>query len=136
MSKAKGDRRERQARSVLEEAGYNTESPNSTPYQQQVVDFFEVFDIMAVRPGEPVLFIQVKSNAARGIRTFHEKCVEQKIPFNNVKVEFWVCHDGDGWRIFDIDENGHNKVYDERDENKNVLHTRAENIESFELPHH
>ena len=133
MSKKKGDRRERQARTILQEDGYNTESPNSTPYQQQVVDFFEVFDIMAVKPGEPVFFVQVKSNTARGIRTFHKECIEQQIPFDHVRVEFWVCHDGEGWRIFEITENGHEKVYDERDTNKNVLHTRAENRDDFNL---
>lgn len=136
MSKAKGDRRERQAKEIVEQAGYNTESPNSTPYQQQVVDFFELFDIMAVKSDRPVLFIQVKSNAARGIRSFHKKCIEQNIPFDYVNIEFWVCHDSEGWRIFEINDEGHKKVYDERNEDKNVLHSRAKNNQMYELPHH
>lgn len=136
MSKKKGDRRERQAQTILEAAGYNVEKPNSTPYQQQKVDFFELFDIMAVRPDKPVLFIQVKSNAARGIQDFHERCINQGIPFDNVKVEFWVCHDGDGWRFFEITENGKSKTYDERDKSGKVLHSRADNDEITELPHH
>lgn len=136
MSKKKGDRRERQAEAILVAAGYNVEKPNSTPYQQQKVDFFELFDIMAVRPNEPVLFIQVKSNAARGIQDFHDRCINQGIPFDNVEIEFWVCHDGDGWRFFDITEHGKSKTYDERDSSKKVLHTRADNDEITELPHH
>jgi Holliday junction resolvase len=135
MSKAKGDRRERQAQKILESAGYNVEKPNSTPYQQTKVDFFELFDIMAVRPNDPVLLIQVKSNAARGINDFHERCIEQGIPFENVEIEFWVCHDGEGWRFFDIDKDGKNKVYDERDSDKKVLHSQAEERD-LELPHH
>lgn len=136
MSKSKGDRRERQCRTILEAAGYNTESPNSTPYQQQVVDFFELFDVMAVKPDEPVLFSQVKSNGARGIRSFNEKCVNQNIPFDHVQVEFWVCHDGEGWRIFEISEDGYQKVYDERDNDDKVLHSRSKDGEMHTLPHH
>lgn len=136
MSKKKGDRRERQAGTILKAAGYNVEKPNSTPYQQQKVDFFELFDIMAVRPDEPVLFIQVKSNAARGIQDFHERCVEQKIPFDHVNIEFWVCHDGEGWRFFKITEDGKSKTYDERSDDTNVLHSRADDGSIDKLPHH
>lgn len=136
MSKSKGDRRERQSRTILEAAGYNTESPNSTPYQQQVVDFFELFDVMAAKPNEPILFIQVKSNTARGIRSFNEKCIQQNIPFDHVNIEFWVCHDGEGWRFFEISEDGNQKVYDERDEDGKVLHSKADEEEISSLPHH
>lgn len=117
MSKAKGDRRERQAREILEAAGYAVETPNATPYpQEHGVDFFGVFDIMAFKPGEKPLFVQVKSNRASGIRSFSERCVEHNIPFDYVDVEFWICHDGDGWRIAEISEDGYEYVVDERDQ--------------------
>lgn len=117
MSKKKGDRRERQAREILEAAGYTVETPNATPYPQGYgVDFFGLFDLMAFKEGEPPLFIQVKSNGARGIRSFSEKCKDMDVPFEFVNVEFWVCYDGDGWRRINIDSEGYENVYDERDE--------------------
>lgn len=136
MSKKKGDRRERNAKSILECANYNVETPNSTPYQQQKVDFFEQFDFIAIRPDRPVLFGQVKSNGARGITSFSEKCVDAGVPFDRVNVEFWVCYDSEGWRILEINEKGYEEVYDERDSNDRVLHGRAEDNDFDELPHH
>lgn len=136
MSKKKGDRRERQAEEILDSAGYNTEKPNSTPFKQKSVDFFECFDIMAVREDEPVLFIQVKANVAREINDFVGKCKKNKIPFDYVKVEFWVCHDRKGWRIFKIESDGYELVFDERDENKKMLNNRIDDMNIDKLPHH
>lgn len=136
MGKQKGDRRERQAREVLSVAGYSVESPNSTQYHQDVVDFFELFDFMAIKQGRKILFGQVKSNTARGIRSFPEKCVEKGVPFEHAKVEFWVCHDNEGWRIFEIDPQDSTKVYDERDTSDTVLHSKAKNESIDSLPHH
>lgn len=126
MSKSKGDRRERQAKEILEAVGYTVETPNSTPYPQPYgVDFFGVFDFMAFKDGEKPLFGQVKSNVARNIRSFSDNCNEMQVPFDNVDVEFWVCHDDDGsgnggWRIIKISENGHETVFDERDLDVNM----------------
>lgn len=136
MSKKKGDRRERQAKNILKAAGYSVESPNATPYEQRNVDFFNVFDVMAVRPDEQVLFIQVKANGARGITTFAEECIEAGIPFQNVNVEFWVCYDREGWRILEIEEDNYTEVYDERDKDRKMLHSRAEDDTIHKLPHH
>ena len=136
MSKKKGDRRERNAKTILECAGYNVETPNSTPYHQQKVDFFEQFDFIAVRPDKPVLFGQVKANGARGITSFSKKCVNAGIPFDRVNVEFWVCYDNEGWRILEISEDNYKEVYDERDDSGKVLHSRADDDGFNELPHH
>lgn len=115
-NKAKGDRRERQARELLEEDNFVVESPNNTPYPQSYgVDYFGLFDFMAFKSNKKPLFGQVKSNGARGIRSFNEKCVEMNVPFDYVDVEFWVCHDNEGWRIFTISADGYEKVVDERD---------------------
>lgn len=121
MSKAKGDRRERQAQKILEALGYDVEKPNSTPYPQKYgVDFFGLFDIMAFKDGEKPLFIQIKSNGARGIRSFPDECVEVQVPFEYVNVEFWVCHDGEGWRLIDVQEDGTEVIFDGRDSDKNM----------------
>ncbi len=130
MSKAKGDRRERQAEEILEEVGYTVEKPNSTPYPQNYgVDFFGLFDIMAFKEDEKPLFVQVKSNGARGIRSFPKECVEMQVPFDYVDVEFWVCHDGEGWRVLEIQEDGHETVFDERDMDLNM----GEGVKEFKL---
>ena len=136
MSKKKGDRREREAKTILESAGYNVETPNATPYQQQKVDFFEQFDFIAIRPDKPVLFGQVKANGARGITSFSQKCVEAGVPFDRVQVEFWVCYDQEGWRILEVDKESYNEVYDERDDDGRVLHSVADDEDIGELPHH
>lgn len=121
MSKKKGDRRERQAREILEEAGYTVETPNSTPYPQGYgVDFFGLFDFMAFRDGDKPLFGQVKSNGFRGIRSFPDDCVDKNVPFDYVDVEYWTCYDGDGWRIAEVTPEGHTEVYDERDATVNM----------------
>lgn len=115
--KKKGDRRERQAQEILEEAGWIVETPNSTPYPQGYgVDFFGLFDFMAFKDGE-ILFGQVKSNGPRGITSFNDDCVEMDVPIeaDNVTVEFWTCYDGDGWRIDEISVDGYETVLDERD---------------------
>lgn len=113
MSKKKGDRRERQARDILEEAGFVVENPNYSRYGN--VDFFNLFDIMALKKDRKVQFVQVKSSSARGINEFSEKCSEI-IPFDHINVEYWVCYDRKGWRIIDIKEDGsYEDVFDERD---------------------
>lgn len=137
MSKKKGDRRERQAREILEYAGYTVESPNSTPYPQGYgVDFFGLFDFMAFKDDEKPLFGQVKSNGFRGIRSFSEECKEHQVPFDFVEVQYWTCYDGEGWRIADVYEDGYDTVYDERDYDMKMLHTRIEddNVNDNELP--
>ncbi len=121
MSKAKGDRRERQVVNILESIGYTVETPNSTPYPQSYgVDFFGLFDIMAFKKGKKPLFIQVKSNGARGIRSFSDECIEIQFPFDFCDVEFWVCYDNEGWRIIEISEDGYDNIYDARDEDKKM----------------
>lgn len=121
MSKSKGDRNERKAREVLEDAGWTVESPNSTPYPQPYgVDFFGLFDFMAFKDGEKPLLGQVKTNGARGIQSFPEECKEKQVPFDNVDVEYWVHYDNEGWRILEVEEDGYEEVLDERESDNNI----------------
>lgn len=121
MSKAKGDRRERQAVEILEFAGYTVETPNSTPYPQGYgVDFFGCFDFLAFKDGEKPLFGQVKSNGARGIRSFPQDCKNIQFPFEYADVEYFVCYDNEGWRIIEVTEDGAEEIYDGRENNKNM----------------
>lgn len=119
-SKSKGDRRERQAEELISDVDFITERPNKTGYQQTVVDFFDgLFDILAVKPGEKVLCVQVKSNRARGINNFVEE-VQEKVPLEHCIVQFWVCYDTEGWRVIEINDEGYETVYDERDDTRNM----------------
>jgi len=121
MSKKKGDRRERQAKEILEYAGFTVETPNSTPYPQGYgVDFFGAFDFIAFKDGEKPVFGQVKSNGARGIRSFHEELQAIQFPFEFAEAEYYVCYDNAGWRILEITEDGANEIYDGRDNDKNM----------------
>lgn len=99
MGKKKGDRRERQAKEILEEAGWQVCTPNYDRYRN--TDFFNAFDLMAMRPEEKPKFIQVKSNRAEGIQDFVER-VREFVNFRSVSVEYWICHDNEGWRVLDI----------------------------------
>ncbi len=119
--KQKGDERERQARKILESKDYVVETPNSTPYPQPYgVDFFGLFDIIAFKTNKKPRLIQVKSNGARGIRSFPEECNKMKVPWEFVTVEYWVCYDKEGWRILSVNNEGHEEVLDERDIDMNM----------------
>jgi len=121
MSKAKGDRRERQSKEILEFADYTAETPNSTPYPQGYgVDFFGCFDFVAFKEGEKPLFGQVKSNGARGIRSFPQDCIDIQFPFEYANVVYFVCYDSEGWRIIKVTEDGSEDIYDGRDNEKNM----------------
>lgn len=118
MSKKKGDRREREATNLLEEAGWTVETPNHYRYGNK--DFFNLFDFMAFKEGEKPIFGQVKSNGPSGIRSFSEECKEQNVPFDFVQVEYWTCYDGAGWRIDKIERESYETTIDERDESCNM----------------
>lgn len=117
MSKAKGDKREREARHILEEAGYVVETPNYTRFQN--TDYFNLFDMMAFHPTRKPLFVQVKSNRAQGINQFVEDCASL-IPYEHVVVQFWVCYDSAGWRVIEIELDGYTTIYDEREDSYNM----------------
>lgn len=111
MSKKKGDRRELRVYKMLEKAGFEVESPNYSRYEN--TDFFNLFDLMAIRKDDKLHYIQVKSGSARNINEFVEKCSEF-IPYQHTRLEYWVYHKREGWRIIKIEKNGYKTVYDGR----------------------
>lgn len=128
-SKRKGDQREREARHILEDTDYTVETPNYTRFQN--TDYFNLFDLMAFHPSRKPLFVQVKSNAARGIKQFVKDCAEI-VPFEFVRVQFWVCYDSEGWRLIEITEDGYTNIYDERDTTHNMGEGAKEFLNSSE----
>lgn len=127
MSKRKGKRRERQAREILESLGYYVETPNATQFQRE--DFFGLFDIIAIHPERKPLLIQVKSNRAADINDFTEKS-DKRIPEEYFNIEFWVCHDGEGWRVLEVSEGEYEVTYDERDKSCNM----GDGVKSYKSP--
>lgn len=113
MTKAKGDRREREARDIYEAAGYTVQPFYGRPYGE--TDGFGLFDLVATKPRSPPRFVQVKSNQARGIREWTEE-TQQILPDWHAIADMAVCHDNAGWRLITVRDNGYRTVVDERDE--------------------
>lgn len=113
-NKSKGNKRERQAQKIMEEAGWTVEKPVNTQYSKNK-DFFHLFDRIAVKKGEPVVFIQVKSNRASGI-TKWAKDVDDLLGLDNpaCRYYYFVPYDYEGWRIIEVKKNGRTDVVDER----------------------
>lgn len=120
-AKSKGQRREREAVSLAEQAGMWVETPNYTRYYN--TDFWRLFDFMAVRPDRGILFVQVKSNRAAGIQGWADT-VAAWFDLEKVDAQMWVCHDNAGWRVLDAqtDDVGgtYETVVDERDQSGNM----------------
>lgn len=132
MSKNKGKRREREARSALESVGYAVETPNATKYQRE--DFFNLFDIIAIHQDRKPMLIQVKSNVARGINDFALE-VNKKIPSQYFRVQYWVCYDRKGWRIINVESGQTEEVYDGRSQKGNMLDNLEQYVSSIEEQH-
>jgi len=115
--RAKGNRRERQAEEKLQDNGYSTARKQHNRYGAS--DFYNLYDIIAVKPGEPVKFIQIKSNSPPNLGEFKSGALEIT-PVEHAEIEIWVNHDYEGWHIRRL--NRMNKewetVVDERKEKK------------------
>lgn len=107
----KGDRRERQARKLYEKAGYTVQPFYGRPYGE--TDGFGLFDLVALRGQEPPIFIQVKSNRARGVTDWSTKACEV-LPEYHAIAEMVVCYDGEGWRLIQATNGAYRTVYDGR----------------------
>lgn len=119
MSKQKGDRRERRARKLFEQAGYAVENPNHARFSNK--DFYNLFDFMAVRPDKPVTFVQVKSGAASGIESFIDACVGT-FPPQHTSIYYVVYHKREGWRLVEVNlqTESYQTVFDGRKTNENM----------------
>lgn len=108
---------------MLEQLGYTTERSHGTRYGR--VDFFNLYDIMAVSTQSKMKFIQVKSNGTGGKLNYTgEKSAAIMSP-QHYDVEYWTCYDRKGWKIYrlnwtDADEWGWEIIIDERDKDCNM----------------
>lgn len=93
MSRQKGNKTEREGESLYEAVGYVTE--RSVGQRWDRTDWFGIIDIMAVQPGRPVHFCQVKTKVAAGIEDFVLES-ERLFPREHVQPEYLVRHPGQG----------------------------------------
>jgi len=99
-TRRKGNRIERKAEKRLEKQGYETSRMPHTRYGDS--DHFNLYDIIAVKPGEKVRMIQVKSNQKPNMSELKQES-EDVAPFKkHVRVEAWVWHDYEGWEIHEL----------------------------------
>lgn len=129
MSKSKGDRRERKVVGMFEDAGFDVETPNFSRYENK--DFYNLFDFMATHKTTCVVYGQVKSTSASGIRKTAEECMEM---FNedHVIIYYVVYHKREGWRLIriDCDDGSTEVVVDGRESDKNMGVPIKEYLES------
>lgn len=126
MGKGKGDRRENQARKLLEEAGFTVETPNFYRYGNK--DFWNLFDSMAGR-GDEIRFVQVKSNSTDGcLKEIKNNAAFLPYMTDAVNIEVWICHDKEGWRIQRLTSAGWVVILDERDKDCNMGEHVTNNI--------
>lgn len=113
LSKAKGDRREGQARDILEDLGYRVEKRWNRRFDSN--DYFELFDLMGTI-GERFVFVQVKSNGTSGaLKEIKQESEDFPFESDGFDLEVWDCYDRKGWRIHRLTEDGWELVLDERD---------------------
>lgn len=110
---SKGTRREQQACEIYEKAGYTTYRPATVQFGEN--DVYGLFDLIAMHPSRKPVYVQVKSNGARGI-TQWVKDAQALMPFEHATVHFAVPYDREGWRLIEVDSDGRETVYDERDD--------------------
>lgn len=100
QARAKGNRTERRAMAWLAERGYLV-AKVAQKHKRAAGDFdaFGLFDLIAVHPKHPPLFVQVKSNTARDHQAYmdftaiYQCCAAQLVWYDRLG---WVCHDYDG----------------------------------------
>lgn len=121
MSKDKGDRREREAEEIYQEAGFLTWRPARSRAGKN--DIFGLYDMVALGP-RGLDLVQIRSNRASGIEDF----CRNTLPFQTspgICPTMMVCYDGQGghdptptrWRvIIPSGEESRVDVVDERDD--------------------
>lgn len=94
-TRQKGNRIERKAEQQLENQGYQISRMPHTRYGPS--DFFNMYDIIAMKPGAPLKMIQVKANQPPTLTQFKEKALKTT-PLEHVQIEIWTHHDRLGWK--------------------------------------
>ena len=108
---SKGAELERKAIAILEADGYLVHRAVRTPYQRNGVwrcnsnDVFGVADLVALKRGEPVLFVQVGTPTNRAAKRKKAEPVARHADSDAACFEVWSWHGGSrskGGQRFDV----------------------------------
>jgi len=94
----KGTRREKEAVTLYQRAGYATYRPATVAYHEN--DVFGLFDVLAVSPAhDAVHAVQVKSNRAAGIESWaRQTWLWRRLGWRTL---YLVPVDNEGWRLIE-----------------------------------
>jgi len=95
-TRQKGNRIERKAEDRLQNNGYRTARMPHTRYGDS--DFYNLYDIIAVKPDAPLKMVQVKTNQFSKLEKYLQQSLETT-PEKHCIIEYWVWHDYKGWEI-------------------------------------
>lgn len=95
-TRQKGNRIERKAVDALNEKGFKCARKQHTRYGNN--DFYQLYDIIAVKTGAPFKCIQVKSNRPPNLTQFKKDAIEIT-PVEHAQIEIWTWYDYKGWKI-------------------------------------
>lgn len=114
---SKGDRREREAVSLYQQAGWATYRPATVQYGEN--DVFGLFDLLAASPSHGAVHaVQVKSNRAAGINAWaRQTWLWRRLGW---RTFYLVPVDNQGWRLVEPHEDSKGRLIlesrvDERD---------------------
>lgn len=101
-NQSKGDRNETEAANILARVYGKATVDKIDRYGTN--DPFMFVDVMAIKPGRKVLFVQVKTNrfTAKDRRQYGAR-VRRKLPHEHARFEVWVRVDYEGWRMHRYD---------------------------------
>lgn len=101
--RAKGSRNEKKAKDLLESEGWLVERVKNCGKFQKQVDFFGLFDLIAIREGQ-VLLVQVKTNRKPTMKPF-KKFVKRyctNCGIQTIRVHVMVWYDYKGFKTFEV----------------------------------
>lgn len=91
----KGRRHENEARRILDRTYRFASRATDTASASGTTDLFNCADLIAVRPGWPVKFVQVKTNS----RQFNPSWMPLFVDGEHTQFELWSRFDREGWEI-------------------------------------
>lgn len=104
VSHEKGQRNENEAKSILKRVyGAGVEKVDCFTNH----DPFGYVDLIAMQPGEPIKFVQVKTNRFTAAdRRKYSGHLTRHLPSEHAELEVWVRVDREGWELYERVEGG------------------------------
>jgi len=96
---AKGNRREREARKILESQGWLVDRKNRSKYASP--DLFGCFDLIAIKQNQTLL-VQVKSNRSDFYKARKQIAGWKQTHSVTIQCQLWLKENNKEWRIENI----------------------------------